>query len=152
MRILKSLYHDNYDFLYEVDLFDNGETITIIANKYIELNNELAESIRDNYYTKVQDIIYDFYKTYIEKNNIETPLEEFISKCRNNLEYVNIHTNYNGYLNVTYGIKVILYNPDHTINIPLAVPIILDDEGTHEFIEYGDKYDPAPLFIPFIKE
>lgn len=134
--------------LLKVDLFNNGESVTVIDNEDL-LNKKLGEFIRDNYSTKVKDIIDDFYKTYIENNNIETPIEEFISKCRNNLEYVDISLNNNGGLNVSYGIKVIPYNPDRAKKIPLTVTIILN-KGTYEFIDYSNA--PAPLYVPFIKE
>ena len=136
--------------LLNVDLFDNGESIAVIDTDNI-LNKKLGESIRDYYSTKVKDIIDDFYKTYREDNNIETPIEEYISKCENSLECISINLNNSGDLNVSYSIKVMPYNPNRSIvkKMPLIVTIILDKD-TYEFISYCSR--PAPLYVPFTKD
>ena len=132
--------------LLKVNLYDNGESVNVIDNEDV-VNKKLIESIKNYYSTKVKDIIDDFYKTYRENNNIETPIEEFISKCRNNMEYIDISLNNNGGLNVSYGIKVIPYNPDRDIKIPLTVTLILNNKDTYEFIDYNNAL--APLYVPF---
>ena len=132
--------------LLKVNLYDNGESVNVIDNEDV-VNKKLIESIKNYYSTKVKDIIDDFYKTYRENNNIETPIEEFISKCRNNMEYIDISLNNNGGLNVSYAIKVIPYNPDRDIKIPLTVTLILNNKDTYEFIDYNNAL--APLYVPF---
>ena len=136
--------------------FDNGETVAVVDidnlvvdNDYMP-NRKLKKSIMDHYTTnKVKDIIDDFYKTYREDNNIETPMEEYISKCRNKLECINIRLNNNGNLDISYSINIMPYNPNRSVNMPLYVTIILD-KNTYEFIDYN--YKPGPLVVPFIKQ
>jgi hypothetical protein len=129
--------------------FDNGESVPVVDidnlvvdNDYMP-NRKLKKAIIDYYSNKVKDNIDDFYKTYREDNNIETPMEEYISKCRNKLECVAVCLN-NGGLKVSYNINMMPYNPNRSVNRLFMVNIILDKD-TYEFIDYD--YIPGPLVM-----
>jgi hypothetical protein len=137
--------------------FNNGESVPVVDidnlvvdNDYIP-NRKLKKAIMDLYSTnKVKDIVDDFYKTYREDNNIETPMEEYISKCRNKLECISVCLNINGGgLKVSYDIKMMPYNPNRHVNMPFMVNIILD-EDTYEFIDYD--HIPGPLVVHSVQD